>query len=260
MVTNTFYKSTLFIFLLHTLLYAGKSGGNTFTPNYSFSNIAINYLDWTQQTHNLTEQEDFAYISVEGGAGWDSAELYAIVNLENPMKTPQDEAPKDLRYTLFADFDIKVKDGWRLHFQDYYLRGNSFYVNDFVVGASYKYVSDFGLWIKPFIGAHLTNDTYFDGWNGYMTGWTFNYDFKMWNEKFSLFQWNEIEFARAKAFYEFEGEATGDGRSYGLNGALSLWWHINPSFTTGVQYRYADNKLGSPEYQSAMVYSMKYNF
>ncbi|MGL5762700.1 MAG: outer membrane protein OmpK, partial [Plesiomonas shigelloides] len=33
-----------------------------------------------------------------------------------------------------------------------------------------------------------------------------------------------------------------------------------PSITTGIQYRYADKKLGSEAYQNAMVYSIKYNF
>jgi hypothetical protein len=31
--------------------------------------------------------------------------------------------------------------------------------------------------------------------------------------------------------------------------------------TTGVQYRYSDNKLGTPEdYQNAVIYTLKYNF
>ena len=128
------------------------------------------------------------------------------------------------------------------------------------MGASYKYESDFGLWIKPFIGVHYTYDTYFHGLNGYMGGWVFNYDFGMFNQKFSISQWNEIEFGRDKKFYEDDGEPIGDGKSYGLNGALSTWWHINDDITTGVQYRYANHKLGNIEYQSAFIYTLKYNF
>ncbi|MGL6147147.1 MAG: outer membrane protein OmpK, partial [Plesiomonas sp.] len=30
--------------------------------------------------------------------------------------------------------------------------------------------------------------------------------------------------------------------------------------TTGIQYRYADKKLGSAAYQDGLIYSVKYNF
>ena len=242
----------LFIFLLATSLYSSQL-------YYSFANVGINYLDWTSTTQKQTSQEDFAYLSLEGGAGWDWGEFYGIANLENPTRSSED-APNDLRYTAFVDFDIKIVDGWRVHFQDYNLRSKDFFVNDFVVGGAYKYKNDSGFWIKPFLGAHFTNDTYFDGLNGYMTGWTFKYDFTLFEEKFALFQWNEIEFARKKSFYEnSDGTPTGDGRSHGLNGALSVWWNMSNSFISGLQYRYAHHKLGSIEYQNAVVYTLKYD-
>ena len=52
----------------------------------------------------------------------------------------------------------------------------------------------------------------------------------------------------------------GDGKSYGLNEAISLWYHMNNGFSGGFEYRYANHKLGSIEYQSAYVYTLKYNF
>ena len=177
---------------------------------------------------------------------------------ENPTKSYTDDT-NSLRYVAFGDFDIKIKNGFRLHFQNFYSKSSTFYVNDFVIGGSYKYESD-GFWIKPFIGLHHTDDTFFSGFNGYMGGWVFNYDFQILNEKFSLFQWNEIEFKRRKEFYEDGGVPIGDGKSYGLNGALSLWWYMNDSYTSGIQYRYAKHKLGNIEYQSALIYTFKYNF
>jgi len=93
-----------------------------------------------------------------------------------------------------------------------------------------------------------------------MTGWVFNYDFKIFNKKFSLFQWNEIEFKRDKTFYKDGEVPIGDSKSYGLNGDISLWWHINNDITGGLQYRYAKYKLGNAEYQSAFIYTLKYNF
>ena len=229
-------------------------------PDYSFSNVGLNYFDWTEATHDKTEQEDFAYVSVEGGAGWKWAEVYANANLENPTKRYTDEAPDNLRYTAFVDFNVKLTQGFRLHFQDFYLEGLDYYVNDFVAGASYKYNNDSGFWIRPFIGVHHTTDTYYTGFNGYMAGWTLNYDIKLFDENFTIFWWNEIEFDRNRDFYMSDGEPTGDSKSHGLNGSMNLFWHINKSVTTGLQYRYAERKLGSVEYQSGVVYMLKYNF
>jgi len=225
---------------------------------YSFANIGINYLDWDSPTQSKTSQKDFGYVSIEGAVGWDWGEFYGNANLENPTKSYTDDS-NSLRYTVFGDFDINIKNGFKIHFQNFHLHSDTFYVNDFVVGGAYKYQSD-GFWIKPFIGLHYTNDTYFDGFNGYMGGWVFNYNFKIFNEKLSLFQWNEIEFGRDKKFYEDDGVPIGDSKSYGLNGALSFWWDMNDSFTSGIQYRYAKHKLGNYDYQSAIIYTLKYNF
>jgi len=229
-------------------------------PFYSFANVGINYFDWSQATEDKTTKEDFAYLSVEGGAGWDFVELYANANLENPTKQYSDESPNNLRYTAFVDLDIKLVEGFRLHFQDFFLEGLDYYVNDFVAGVSYKYRNDAGFWIKPFIGLHYTTDTYYKGLNGYMAGWTLNYPMEFFEENFALFWWNEIEFDRNRDFYLSGGEPVGDGKSYGLNGSMNFFWHINKSITTGLQYRYAEHKLGSIEYQSGLIYMLKYNF
>jgi len=227
---------------------------------YIFSNLSINYLDWNKQTHNSTTQEDFAYLNLEGGAGWDWGEFYGNASLENPTKKYNTSSVDNQRYTGFIDFDIKVKDGFYIHFQDFFLQSKNFYVNNFVVGAAYKYHNGSNFWIRPFLGAHLTNDTYFDGFNGFMTGVKFNYDFIMYEEKFNIFNWTEIEFARDKEFYEDSGTPIGDSKCYGLNGDLNFWWNINENFSTGMHYRYAKYKLGFSAYQSAFIYTFKYNF
>ena len=228
---------------------------------YTFSDVSVNYLDWTHTTETKTSQTDFGYFTLEGGARWNWGEFYGNINLENPNKEYKEEDDNSQRYTAFGDFDVSLKDGWRIHFQNFYLNSDSFCVNDFVVGGGYKFQNQQGFWIRPFIGAHFTNDTYYNGFNGYMTGWTFNYDFHLFDEKFSLFQWNEIEFMRAKNFYQdSDGNPTGDGSIWGLNGDISLWWHINKKFVAGMQYRYAQHKLGYIQYQSAIIYTLKYNF
>lgn len=218
---------------------------------YSFANIQFNYLDWSNATEQQTAHGDFAYLTLEGGAGWNAAEFYGNFNIENPLQHYADDTPHNLRFTTFGDLDIKLgKDGWRIHFQDFHLSEESFYTNDFVAGISYKYrIHHF--WIKPFLGVHRTENTYFNGFNGYMAGWVFDYDFALFGENFSLYQWNEIEFARKEKIY--------DGH-FGLNGDIALYWNITQHLATAVQYRYADHKLGNTTYQSAFIYTLKYSF
>ena len=227
---------------------------------YSFTNLNINYLDWSRQTEESTTKRDFSYVGLEGGAGWEWGSFYGFFNLENPINR-YDSTRDALRFSAFGDLDINIKSGFKLHIQNYHLQSDPFYVNDFVLGASYKYSSDFGLWVRPFLGLHITNSSYYDGFNGYMAGWTLNYDFKISDANFSIFHWNEIEFARERSFYEDSaGLPIGDAKRYGFHGALSGWWHSASAFSTGLQYRYAKYKLGFAHYQSAIIYSLKYNF
>ena len=228
---------------------------------YWFANTQVNYLDWTDKTESDTTQKDFFYLSIEGGAGWKWGEIYSIANIENPNRNYHETSTNNLRYTAFGDFDIKLHDGFRIHFQDFFLHGYTYHVNDFVVGLSYKYRNKQGFWIKPFLGIHRTNDSFYDGWNGYMTGWVFDLPFTIMEQNFSLAQWNEIEFERDKKFYlDNDGAPIGDGSKWGLNGALSLWWYPHRSITFGIQYRYAKHKLGFLSYQSALITTLKINF
>ena len=228
---------------------------------YSFSNIEMNYLQWSSSTKEQTTQKDFAYLSLEGGAGWDFGELYVLSSIENPTKNYNATPNNNLRFSNLVDFDVNIKNGFRLHFQDFTLKGKTFYVNNFVAGLGYKYQKENIFWIRPFVGVHRVDDTYFNGLNGYMTGWSFNYNFSFQEENFALFQWNEVEFLREKSFYQLsDGTPIGDGASYGLNGAVSLWWFTNQALTLGVQYRYAKNKLGSSAAQNGIISTLKYNF
>ncbi len=245
-------KKVLYILLFSCAILAAN-------PLYSFKNVSINYLNWTSKTKEKTSQRDFAYLSLNGGFGYEWMDFYGFLTLENPTKPYDNNFPENKRYVGYGDLDIAIKDNFKLHIQDFYANGRDFSVNDLVLGLSYKYFND-GFWIKPFLGVHFTNDTYFDGFNGYMTGWVFNYPFTIYKGAFSIFQWNEIEFGRVKSFYQFSGTPVGDGKSYGLNGSLSFWWHINNDFSTGIEYRYADHKLGNIDYQSGYIYTVKYNF
>ena len=79
-------------------------------------------------------------------------------------------------------------------------------------------------------------------------------NFMLGSEKFTLTNWNEYEFDRDATY------AAGNGGKEGLNGAVALWWNATSHITTGIQYRYADDKLGEDFYQDAIIYSIKFNF
>ena len=85
-----------------------------------------------------------------------------------------------------------------------------------------------------------------------MVSWVLGYDFNISNHKFSITNWNEIELFRNTDYL--------NGKEEGINGALSLWWHATKLITAGMQYRYADNKLGSTTYQDGVIVSLKFNF
>lgn len=245
------FKNTLLALILLSSLHAA---------NYSFVDTSVNYLNWSNSTEENSLQKDFVYLELEGGAGWDWGEFYGFFDIENPLSSYDDKPANDLRFVAKPIVDIYLKHHFSLHLQNFIFHSKSFYVSNSVAGLSYKYSSG-NFWIIPFLGAHYLKSTYYSGFQGYMAGWNFSYDFKLFNQKLNLFNWNEIEFARAKESYESaDGVAIGDAKSYGINGALSLWYKIIPSLSLGVQQRYAKYKLGSPTLQSGQIYSLKYYY
>jgi hypothetical protein len=230
------------------------------TPNFTYWDTSVNYLDWSSRTEKRSIFTDFVYLELEGGAGWDWGEFYFFADLENPGHSWNAEPTDDGRFVIKPILDVQLgKSNWYIHIQDYFLKSETFFVNNLVTGIAYKYTyGDF--WIRPFIGPHIQHSTYYDGFNGYMAGWTFLYNFTLGEQKFTLSNWHEFEFDRNEEHYLFNGEPTGDGRSHGINGALAIWWTPIKQITAGVQYRYADYKLGQPGYSNAMIYSLKYNF
>ncbi len=238
-----------------------KSEKSFFTPNFTYWDTSVNYLDWSSDTEKRSIMTDFVYIELEGGAGWDWGEFYFFTDIENPTHDWDEKPTSDRRFVIKPILDIKLGDtNWYVHVQDYFLDSNGFFVNNLVTGIAYKFsIGDF--WIRPFIGPHFQSSTYYDGFNGYMTGWTFVYNFKFADHKFTLSNWHEYEFNRAKEHYQLaDGTPTGDGRSHGTNGALAIWWTPIKQITAGVQWRYANYKLGVANNLNAIIYSLKYNF
>ena len=236
-----------------------------YRPDFTWGDVNVNYLDWSAGSIERSghAHRDFPYVELEGGAGWRWGELYFFTDLENPGKGfDADKAPSDSRWTIKPILDLNIPglgDRWgnlQLHVQDYYLYGKTFFVNNFVAGLSYKYVSD-DFFMRPFVGVHYAHDKYTPGqWNGYMGGWVFNYAFRIRGEKFALSDWHEFEWDRADDF----GKNGADGASWGFNGALAAWWHVNRHVTGGIQYRYSYHKLGVYGYLDGLIYTLKYNF
>jgi hypothetical protein len=242
------------LLILSSISFANDSSSakNFLTPNYSFHDVSINYFDWSSNTVEKTDKRDFTAIEIEGGGGWDWGELYMYVDLENPLGKYHDSSSSAQRIAFKPVADIKLYEKLALHVHDYNFHSNDYYIHNFVSGISYKIAIDSSSWIRPFLGSHYQESSFYSGYNGVMAGWTLLYAFGIMEQKFSLSQWHEMTFGR--------NEQDGYDNKNGIQGALSFWWHPNAVITSGVQYRYADNELGSKEYQDGFIYSLKYNF
>lgn len=226
-----------------------------------FANINVNYLDWSHNTEkkskDTTRKKDFVYIELEGGANFNWGELYGFIDLENPLNKQHEEPSKNQRYTIKTTARIYLGDTdfnlyghlygtWSLPGEKY---GGNFHEVNTLLGVGYN--TAFGdLWFKPFIALHYVDQSFYSGTNGYVLGWVAGYNFKMFEEDFMVTNWNEFEFGRHKRY----------GKRSGINGAIALWWNATSHLSTGIQYRYANNKLGDNFYQDAVIFTLKYNF
>ncbi|MCK2183789.1 outer membrane protein OmpK [Halomonas getboli] len=240
------------------------------TPQWSFANVSVNYLDWSDGTEERTSTNaakgDFFYLELEGGVGFDWGEFYGFYDAENPHNDTAEEDGRDNRRSA-AKVTSHIYLGespFSLYFHVYDFRdyGYDSEEQDRVVGFGYRHTFANGLWFKPFIGkAWVESDgNSYSGENGYMAGWVLGYDFQAFGEAFSLTNWHEQTFERDDEYLR-RNYVNGPAGELGTNGAVALWWHPIDEITTGVQYRYSNNKLGTAgEYQNAMIYTLKYNF
>ncbi|AMO54560.1 ion channel protein Tsx [Endozoicomonas montiporae] len=220
---------------------------------YGFGNVSINRLDWTNKTEKNTAHKDFTYLEAEGGAGFTWGEVYGFFDLENPHKSSKDGR----RLATKANTRINLGEtGFNLFAQVYDLRTHDFDEQNRFVGFGYNFTGD-NYFFKPTLSLHHAETTYFKGNNGYMLGWVAGYNFKAMGEDFMITNWHEYEFGRNSNYLR---SASGNSKKSGHNGGLALWWNATDSITAGLQYRYADDKLGNATYQDGIIYSLKYNF
>ena len=236
---------------------------------YGFGDVSVNYLDWTDGTERrATHHNEFVYLELEGGAGFTWGEVYGFFDIENGPR-----GNEAIRTAYKGSITYKTGlDELRLYGHHYASNSGGFNASNTVTGVSYS-VGGNGWFFNPFIGVHhaVTSDAFgsafntmaegaptfakFSGLNGGMAGWVGLYNFELAGQKFAVSQWHEIEFSRKESYQALTGE-----KSHSQQGALSAWWNITPQVTTGVQYRYADSKLGNDGYKNAAIYTVKYNF
>ncbi len=185
---------------------------------------------------SLNYSSDFGeYAEIESTQFYDWGTFYGFANIGT-----------EGLFTTKPTLDIDIVGDLNFHVHDFYLQDKGYHMNQFVVGASYDIVNG-NFFLQPFLGLNYQNDTYFNDMNGMMTGWVFDYKFKINEENFKFNSWHECAFNR-----DSDG---GDGHQ----GALQFWWHINQKFTTGVRYRYFKNDGGFDRYKADAIYVLRYN-
>lgn len=220
---------------------------------WGFGNVNMNYLDWSKSTENGSGgfKQDFAYLELEGGAAFSWGELYGFVDLEDVQG-----GSGSTRTATKGTISVKTGCGeLRYYGQSYSTEDDGWHIRNNVAGFSYKLSGE--AWVfAPYVGFHHTNTNGFVGMNGGMMGWFGMYNFDLIDQHFQITNWHETEFARSDDYIAIGAETD----KLSANGALALWWHASEHISAGVQYRYAYNKLGQDDYNSAFIYSLKYNF
>lgn len=240
---------------------------------WSFADASVNYLAWSKSTLDRTNKgpfgnkKDFTYLELEGGKGGEWGDVYGFFDVENPTNNVNNASDNRadrryaskvvLRYNLAKVGDTPVQ----LYAHVYDFRDNGFYDQNRVLGLGTS-LSSGNFWIKPFLGVHQELKSGVGAeLNGGMGGWVLGYSFQAFGQPLMLTQWHETEFGRKDKYLGMAdgGNVVTAGKT-AQNGAVSLWWTPTKQFTTGVSYRYANNKLGVAGYESGLIYSMKYNF
>lgn len=255
------------------LLALALVGGCTLAQagDYSFGNVSFNQLNWSPSTLDRTQagpfgaKRNFQYLEAEGGIGRSWGDVYGFFDLENWNRNDKEMPAGDRRYTtkVVARFNLAEVGGVpvKLYTHVYDTRGNDFFDQNRVVGLGTDL--SFGkVWFKPFLGFHqeLKSQGVGANMNGYMAGYVAGFDFTAFGQPFSVTQWHETEFDRAKEYTTLANPTGTTQRRTGQNGAIGLWWTPVKSMTAGLQYRYAVNKLGVAGNENAVIYSLKYNF
>lgn len=241
--------------------------------DWSFANTSFNHLQWSGATLEksnkgpFAQKKSFSYIEFEGGMGGDWGDLYGFVDVENPHNNNHNavDSRMNRRFASKAVARFKLTQvqslPLMLYAHVYDFRDDQFFDQNRVLGLGTN-LSYGNFWIHPFIGMHQELKSNIGaGSNGGMAGYVMAYDFKIGGESFGLSQWHETEFARKSSYLQMaDSGSVVEAPRTAQNGALMFSWKANKAFSASVSYRYALNKLGTAGYQSAYIYTAKYNF
>ena len=132
--------------------------------DWSFKNVSVNWLDWSDGTETRTNagffggKKDFAYLELEGGCGGDWGEAYGFFDIENPGKGWDKSGKDDSRRVAskaVVRFNVAEVGGLPLQVYThlYDVREDGFFDQNRVLGLGTSWRSG-NFWVKPFIGAH----------------------------------------------------------------------------------------------------------
>lgn len=254
------------------------SSGAAMAQNWSWSDVSINYLNWTKRSEKMSNppnaafgaKKDFVYLELEGGMGGAWGDLYGFFDVENPTNNANNTADNRAdrrtalkivgRYNLtkLGDFPLMAY----AHVYDFV--DNGFNDQNRVLGFSTD-VKVGKLTVQPWIGVHQESKTGVGTMNnGGMAGYVLLYPFEVSGYNFMLSQWHEMEFSRKDEYLVFGNNLNStkplSDNKTGQNGAITLTWNVNKQFGAALSYRYAKNKLGIAGLEDAWIFSAKYNF
>ncbi|WP_146490690.1 outer membrane protein OmpK [Vibrio sp. T20] len=232
---------------------------------YGWGDISINYYDWTKDTETRSYgfKNDYGFIEIEGGANFSWGEIYGLFDMElqeNVNEFGQKISGQSIGSTSKGNIAVKTGLGDLRYFsQTYSTESLGYHFRDSVFGVSYL-ITDSNWSFAPFIGIHHVNTEDFADFNGGMFGWVGYYNFELSDQSFSITHWFESEFSRSSEYLESNIASGTETDSLSANGAISLWWNATSNVSTGIQYYYAHNKLQQSKTDSAIIYTIKYNF
>lgn len=223
----------------------------------SFGSINAGYADWNSGFVNVHRGEVWK-ATANFGINFREAEFYSFFesNVLNHSVAGRNHTVSAMTHVRLFDSDYTL-------FGKLYGQWENTWGDDLDMFYGLGYLGWSGKWgfFKPYIGLHNQSGDYVSqkygqtsGWNGYVLGWTAAYNFTLFDEKFVLSDWNEIEFDRNDAYAE---QQHGD---YGINGGLTLAWKFYPRWKATVTWRYFKNKLGYDGFGDQMIYMVGYEF
>lgn len=223
-----------------------------------YGKISARYGDWNKGFVNVDRGEVWSLIG-DFGADFDRGEFSSFFesNVLNHAVEGRNHVTQFLgHYRPLEDSNFSLMGKLYMTMENQF--GDEL---NMMYGIGYLGLKDKSWFIKPYLALHNLSSDYnskkygqASGFNGYVFGWVAAYNFEMFKEKFSLSDWNEVEFERNDAYAEQQGGKTG------LNGAVTFTWKLIPRWTASVSYRYFNNKLGWDRYGDRINYIVGYEF